>query len=186
MRFGIEKYYYKADSDERANGQRDRRRNYELGGGLGGRRKVDDAVFFVFFSYLRAATLRISPTQMHHRVRGFWVRPLASDVWSEGNSITAEAGAPFLLAEMGFSDLGSYSVAFAPPSEVLNQGFGEYPPGWPLFHRAEASFMELIKDLTCRQHTTTLSSVPSGLSTAFDPWCSNSVKRHHSSYTLLF
>lgn len=67
MRFGIEKYYYKADSDERANGQRDRRRNYGLGGGLEGRRRVDDAVFF---PYLRAATFRISPTQVHHNVRG--------------------------------------------------------------------------------------------------------------------
>lgn len=37
MRFGIEKYYYKADSDERGNRQRDRERNGWWGGGIEGR-----------------------------------------------------------------------------------------------------------------------------------------------------
>lgn len=68
MRFAIEKYYYKADSDERANGQRDRKRNHELGGGL--RRETKGRCCSVS-SYLRAATFRISPTQMYDNVRGY-------------------------------------------------------------------------------------------------------------------
>lgn len=94
---------------------------------------------------------------MHPNVRGYWVRPLASHVWSEGNSTTAEAWAPSLLAEMGSSDLGAFSVAFTSQGEVLNPSISEYPSWWPVFHRAEASFMGLIKGLTYRQHKTTLS-----------------------------
>ena len=46
MRFGIEKYYYKADSDERGNGERDR----GWGGRGGAAGRTEDAVSVLRFT----------------------------------------------------------------------------------------------------------------------------------------
>lgn len=68
-------------------------------------------------------------------------------------------------AMRGFVNLDVVSVPSTPQSEVLNPRFSEYPPRWPVFHRAEAAFMGLTRKLTCRLHTARLLFILSGLST---------------------
>lgn len=107
---------------------------------------------------------------MHCNLRGYFARLLMLNshiaTWSaEGNSITAGGVSLSLSAKRRFVNLDVVSVPSTPQCEVLNPRFSEYPPWWPVFHRAEAAFIGLTRELACRLHAARLPSILSGLST---------------------